>query len=188
MNSTDQSDDDVRAFSSIVAALRPLERANQLRLLQTIARFLGLDSPTVSNVHGTSNTVSPPGPYSADRTISPKQFLVTKQPKTDVERVACLAYYLAHFKDTPHFKTLDISKLNTEAAQPKFANAAYSVENATKTGYLVPAIKGNKQLSAAGEHFVTLLPDRDAAKAAMTNFLRRRNKRRSRREADETGE
>ena len=46
----------------------------------------------------------------------------------------------------PHFRTVDISKLNTEAAQIKFANAAYTVTNATNAGFLVPAGKGNKQL------------------------------------------
>jgi len=60
-----------------------------------------------------------------------------KQPRTDVERVACLAYYLTHYRNTPYFKTLDLGKLNTEAAQPKFSNAAYASNNALKMGYLV---------------------------------------------------
>jgi hypothetical protein len=71
-----------------------------------------------------------------------------------------------------------LSRLNTEAAQPKFSNAAVSVENAAKMGYLVPAVKGHKQLSATGERFVQALPDRDAARAAMNSF-RTRTKRRS---------
>ena len=78
--------------------------------------------------------------------LSPKEFLLQKQPSTDVERVACLAYYLTTYRSMPHFRTVDISKLNTEAAQIKFANAAYTVTNATNAGFLVPAGKGNKQL------------------------------------------
>ena len=54
--------------------------------------------------------------FSDRQELSPKEFLFQKQPKTDVERVACLAYYLTHYRGTPHFKTVDISKLNTEAA------------------------------------------------------------------------
>ncbi len=101
-----------------------------------------------------------------------------KQPKTDVEKVACLAYYLTHYRDTPHFKTLDLSKLNTEAAQVKFSNPAVAVDNATKQTYLVPATKGNKQLSARGEQFVLALPDRDKARDVMANARpRKRNKR-----------
>jgi hypothetical protein len=107
-----------------------------------------------------------------------------KQPSTDVERVACLAYYLTHYRDTPHFKTLDISSLNTEAAQPKFANATVSLDNATKMGYLVPAIKGTKQLSAAGEVFVQKLPDREAAKTAMAGVRPRRKNRKGSQRAE----
>ncbi len=100
-----------------------------------------------------------------------------KQPQTDVERVACLAYYLTHYRDTPHFKTLDLGKLNTEAAQPKFSNSTYASNNALKMGYLAPATKGQRQLSAAGEQFVTALPDRDAARSAMAKARPRRHAR-----------
>jgi hypothetical protein len=74
---------------------------------------------------------------------------------------------------------LDISKLNTEAAQARFSNTAYAVDNATKYGYLVPAVKGAKQLSAAGELFVDKLPDREAAKEAMKTARPKRKSRKS---------
>ena len=77
----------------------------------------------------------------------------------------------------PHFKTLDISQLNTEAAQIKFANAANSVNNASTYGYLTATTKGNKQLTAAGEAFVEALPDRDAAREAMSNARPRRRRK-----------
>ena len=35
--------------------------------------------------------------------MSPKDFLMEKAPNTDVERIACLAYYLTHYRSTPHF-------------------------------------------------------------------------------------
>ena len=106
--------------------------------------------------------------------------MLEKQPRTDVERMACLAYYLTHYRDQPSFKTLDLSKLNTEAAQPKFANAANATNNAVKRNYLVPSTKGQKQLSAPGERFVLALPDRDAARLAMAAVRPRRRARRPR--------
>jgi hypothetical protein len=109
--------------------------------------------------------------------VSPKDFLLDKKPRTDVERVACLAYFLTHYRDTPFFKTIDISKLNTEAAQPKFSNAAKAVDNATNSRYLVPGAKGNKQLSATGELFVQALPDRESAKSAMISQRPRRRRK-----------
>ena len=75
----------------------------------------------------------------------------------------------------PYFKTVDISRLNTEGAQRKFANAAYTTKNAVTLHYLVPApAKGKRQISAAGEVFVQELPDRAAAKKAMSKIRPRK--------------
>jgi hypothetical protein len=188
MNMTNNKDTtDLKAFSIIVEALSPLDPADRTRLLETISHFFGLPSPGQSHASTPSHAASfsaphhgalvREGPFSTDRSDSPKQFLLEKQPKTDVERVACLAYYLTHFREIPHFRTLEISKLNTEAAQPKFSNAHYSLQNAMAMGYLAAATKGNKQISAAGERFVQLLPDREAARAAMNSLRNRRVKR-----------
>src|SRR5205823_6140877 len=81
-----------------------------------------------------------------------KQFVTSKKPNTQYERVACLAYYLTHVRSTPQFKTADITKANTEAAAPKIANPSQIVGDTTKTyGYLSSAGKGNKQITALGE-------------------------------------
>jgi hypothetical protein len=120
--------------------------------------------------------------FSEDRSLSPKQFMFEKRPQTDVERMACLAYYLTHYRDTPHFKTLELSKLNTEAAQVKFSNAAKAVDNATRSHLLVPVGQAKKQLSVVGELYVQALPDRTAAREALASAAgrqRRRNKARS---------
>jgi hypothetical protein len=116
--------------------------------------------------------------FSKEQSLSPKEFLLKKQPRSDVERVACLGYYLAHYRDQPSFKTFDISKLNTEAAQTKLSNAAYAVNNANKCGYLAPALKGMKQLSAIGEIYVEALPDREAAAAALAHARPKRTSKR----------
>jgi hypothetical protein len=109
--------------------------------------------------------------------MSPKEFLRDKSPVTDLERIACLAYYLTHYKSVPHFKTVDLSALNTEAAQPKFSNATLAANNALTAGLLVQAGGGSKQLSSIGETFVQLLPDRDAAKASLKKVRKRRVKK-----------
>jgi hypothetical protein len=170
--------DDFEALSTIVGVLKQLDQEAQKRVLQSVQTFMGLSIPHNSTSHSDDPSRSAGGQdFSRDRTLSAKDFLRDKNPSTDVERVACLAYYLAHYRDTPHFKTIDISALNTEAAQPKFSNASVSVDNARSMGYLVPATKGNKQVSAAGEKFVELLPDREAAREAMKTFRPRRSNR-----------
>lgn len=158
----------------VIASFKKVNADGRRRLLNTVATFFGIEPASVPSSGG-SRGAAPS--FSEDRSISPKEFLRQKQPRTDVERVACLAYYLTHYRDTPHFKTLDISQLNTDAAQIKFANAANSVNNASTYGYLAATTKGNKQLTSAGEAFVEALPDRDAARAAMASARPRRRRK-----------
>ncbi len=171
--------DDEDVLQAVIAALRPLSPESKSRVIGTVSTFYGLGARPIEPA-GPATARSAPAADAEGAGVSPKQFVAEKEPRTDVERVACLAYYLTHYADLPHFKTVDISRLNTEAAQPKFANAAASVNNAGKMGYLVAATKGEKQLSAAGERFVLALPDRERAKAAMENGRPRRRGRKGR--------
>jgi hypothetical protein len=192
------SADEFQALHAVICALRPLDQEARNRILEAAAIFLGIPPIQPRGREIVQN--SPSGTFSAastssralfseESTMSPKEFLMGKAPKTDVERIACLAYYLTHYRDTPHFKTLDISALNTEAAQPKFSNTANSTNNAVKLGYIVPSTKGHRQLSALGERFVQALPDRNAAKEVLLSLRRRnRNKRKRTSSAPETSE
>jgi hypothetical protein len=113
--------------------------------------------------------------------MAPKQFLAQKKPKNNNERVACLAYYLTHNRNTSSFKTKDIRKLNIDAAQPRFSNPASSVTAATSTHrYLSSAGGGNKQITALGEAVVEALPDREKVSAAIAEHqpTRQRTKKR----------
>lgn len=159
--------DEASALSQLVSILQPLPAQSRDRLLRTVLTFFDARITAQSERTPQAAIVAPS--FSEDRTISPKDFMFEKRPQTDVERIACLAYYLTHYRDQRFFKTLDISKLNTEAAQLKFSNAAFAAENATKTGFLVQGSKGTKQLSALGERYVQSLPDRDAAKSAIAH-------------------
>lgn len=183
-HTTTEAANEFKALQAVVSALQPLEPEARRRILDSAATFLKIDvAPAgVPSTVRRATVDTPPRSFapafSDDTAMSPKQFIFEKQPRTDVERLACLAFYLTHYRDTPHFKTLDLSKLNTEAAQPKFSNAANATNNAVKTGYLVQATKGQRQLSAAGEQFVRALPERDAARLAMVGTRPRRRKKR----------
>jgi hypothetical protein len=179
-SATDDLHDHV--LTQLVSALKPLSPDARARLFRTLATFFEIPVRETSALHGMRDTPIqvPEAPtFSEDRSVSPKQFIFEKKPTTDVERVTCLAYYLTHYRSTPHFKTLDISKLNTEAAQIKFSNPAVAVDNASKAGFLVPASKGQRQISSVGELYVQALPDRTAARDAVEHARRKRNRART---------
>ncbi len=183
---------DRETLQQLLGILEPLEEQERLRQLRTVLTFydikieqeysakdsLGaayrIDGPTDQTPSSASVARAPT--FSGHEELSPKAFIFEKNPRTDVARVACLSYYLTHYRDTPHFKTSDVSKLNTEAAQRKFSNAAYFVKNATTSGYLVPAPNKLKQLSAMGEKYVEALPDAAAARAVQAKFRPRRTR------------
>jgi len=187
----DSACSDFDSLHRVISALQPLDDEARARILQAAATFLKITIAAPQGSRGMSPLPVVPTStvgFSEERSMTAKEFLLEKQPRTDVERIACLAYYLTHYKDVPYFKTLELSKLNTEAAQPKFSNAANAANNAVKRGYLVAAAKGQRQLSAAGEQFVRALPDRKAAKAVMASFRPRKTIRRrsiSARKADQ---
>jgi|SRR5208282_463952 len=175
----------IDVLNQILSSLNSLTEQERERIIKAVCTYFGIalnegsnkpapvEQPTLLSAGRRRIT------FSEDLAISPKDFLLDKQPHTDVERIACLAFYLTHYRDTPYFKTIDLSTLNTEAAQPKFSNATDSSNNAVKMGYLVPAGKGTRQISAAGEQFVRALPDREAARKLMENIYRRKRNRKS---------
>ena len=172
------------AFQQVINVLLPLEKDLRERTYATVGALFGYAAPEVGLTNAgagrTTGERSPPDVSIAPHEPpSPKDFLFQKQPNTDIERVACLAYYLAHYRSTRHFKTADISKLNTEAAQNAFANASKTVNNATQAGFLAPVSPGMKQLSAPGERYVDQLPDQAAAKAVMQKRRPKRARRQS---------
>ena len=171
------------ALQQVINVLLPLEKDLRERAYATVGTFFRYAAPEVglpnAGAGRTAGERSPPDVSIAPHEPpSPKDFLFQKQPNTDVERVACLAYYLAHYRSTRHFKTADISKLNTEAAQNAFTNVSQAIRNATNGHLLAPVSRGMKQLSAQGERYVDELPDQAAAKAVMQKRKPKRARRR----------
>lgn len=161
--------------AKIIADLASLDDDQRARVLRTVASFYGAPISNPKTFETTSSTTnsSDGGEYD----LSPKDFMLEKRPQTDGERLACLGFYLSHFRNITEFKTEDLVELNNEAKQLRF-NAIEAAKNAVKRGLLLPSGQGRRQLSALGEEVVKALPDRDAVKNALINVKPRRKIRR----------
>lgn len=163
--------DEFEGISDVVNVFKKIDPDVRSKVLKSVAALLDINYSEPANVtipsrlenNGNKSYVS----FTEDRTMSPKEFLLDKKPQLDVEKIACLAYYLTHYRGQPHFSTQDLSQLNNEAAQKEFSNTSVAIRNAMNGGYLVTASKGLKQLSNNGELLVQILPNKDVAKVMM---------------------
>lgn len=145
-------------------ALSSLPQDEQARVLRWLSEKLALTSSLP-----TPAVPSPPPVGAVQSGITPsetvEQFMVGKAPKTDVERVTCLAYYLTKHLSTERFKTKDVTRLNGEAHLPKLSNPALAVGNATSLShYLTSVGSGMKAITPLGKSVVEALPDQDRVK------------------------
>jgi hypothetical protein len=185
MSDAAQFKKEVTALGEILDSLSKLDEQQRGVVLNMAAQRLNVaTSPLKPNDTLASAAASSGGTTGSGGDPTPKQFIAQKQPQTDVERVVCLAFYLTHHAGTSHFKTKNISELNTKAGEPKFSNAAVAVTNASNNyKYLSAAGSGNKQITGLGEQVVNALPDRQAVKAVLDAQKKRRRKKRTKRSA-----
>ncbi|HXM43277.1 MAG TPA: hypothetical protein VN924_18720 [Bryobacteraceae bacterium] len=173
---------ELAALDVVLGALEPLDEDARLFVFRTAMDRPGVNdlpkagSSTLGKSGGSDNGAGLGAQPDLTR-MTPKEFIRLKQPITDVQRVACLAYFLARSRGIAEFKTLDLTKLNTEAAGVKFSNTAVAVSNATLTGFLAPAGGGKKQITALGEDIVDALPDQERVKAPFATLKKPRRRK-----------
>lgn len=167
---------DVVALGAVLAAVDGLEAAQQRWVFAAALSNLGLSNAPLAPLApaGGGAAAAPLLPQGTDG-LSAKDFLRTKNPQSDVQRVVCLAYYLLHYRQQPYFKTKDLTTLNIEAAGTKIGNPSQAVNNATKQNdYLAAAGGGKKQISSFGEQVVEALPDQASVRDVERNKPKKR--------------
>jgi hypothetical protein len=178
-------DPKVIALNGVMLALKELKPEEIRHVLNTAAQWLGLQpgvstttntepQPTsgivvVNNSEAKSASAMPAGNFG-----SAKDFLRDKNPTSDVQRVACLAYFLTHARALSQFKTSDIRKANTDARGMSM-NIPRAVDNATRAvGFLAAVGGGKKQLTLLGEQVVDALPNQEKADQLVKSQGKRR--------------
>lgn len=172
---------EVDALAKILDTLSPLDEQQRAFVLDTVNARLGIVSATnkrwAANSTRQDEQAASQG-YDDGGAPNPKEFLSQKKPANGVEQIVCLAYYLSKYRSISAFKTVELTKLNTEAAGDKISNPSVFTRNAvSQNGYLVQAGGGKKQITARGEAVVEALPDREKVKQALEdNWFKGRKK------------
>jgi len=119
-------DKELEALKVILHVLEPLDETQRSFVVKTATERLSIvgiapaasGNKDESHAAGTQASARATAVSDINGSIggeTPKQFLKAKLPMTDVQRVACLAFYLTHARNQPQFDTEAITKLNTEA-------------------------------------------------------------------------
>jgi hypothetical protein len=179
MTSATEVHDELDVMRTCAEAIDKLSEEAQPRIVRWLADRYAPDlrSPQILPSAPNTPTVNP-STETAQSGVTAKRFVQDKAPRTDIERITVLAYYLTYHRGMRHFKTSDLSALNTEAAQPKFSNAANVASNALKSsGFLADAAKGLRQITSKGEEAVEAMPDREALKLIISKYGSARRRR-----------
>lgn len=175
-----------KAIQAALQVLEPLDETQRKFAVSMILTRLGMAEASKlggAGAGGFASHVTTPPAAIKEQTV--KQFLKQKDPKTDLERFICLAYYLSHAMDTATFTTRDITKLNGEGGGANFSNAAGTANNGVaQSKFLSRAGGGKKRITNRGEAVVEALPDR--AKLAEVLVTSRAGKKRGRRKRTKT--
>jgi hypothetical protein len=184
-----------KAIQTSLEALEPLDESQRRFAVSMILSRLGMDSaagpPRMQGGAGQGGTPAAgglAGPSSGStvdiKTVTSKDFLKQKQPRTDLERFTCLAYYLMHAQGITQFSTRDITKLNGDAHGQNFTNAAATAQNGMKQSkFFSKAGGGKKRITTLGEAVVEALPSAEAVREALASTRGRVVGRRKRRKA-----
>jgi hypothetical protein len=174
--------DAVASLASVLNALHDLNADDARWVIEAACKKVGLTTPSAdAGEDGHRRPGSTHQSADAERALTaPKDFMRKKSPATDVQKVACLGFYLAHFRNQREFKTADLTALNNEADGLKIGNATQAVNNATQQNHFFsPAGKGNKRITTLCEDVVDALPDQEKVKQVMVEKAPKRRKPRA---------
>ncbi|MGB7930400.1 MAG: hypothetical protein WCF61_19785 [Terriglobales bacterium] len=172
-----KKNDSTAALVAVVAALEDLNDADRHWVLQSAASKFTLTVQTAGGggQAGAANTntatvtplVGTPTAADVQAAITrkdPRAFIRLKKPTTDVQRVACIGYYLVQTTGHHGFTSKDISTAYTDSGGSKI-NMTRALDNATRAAkYLSNRGPREKQLTTLGEDVVNALPDQAAVK------------------------
>jgi hypothetical protein len=163
---SDELEDDVKAISTLLSVLKPLDQDARIHVLDFVLKRLGISltaGPTtlpdrLSRTEIKSANQTPPVPALGDN-VDIRTFAAEKSPKTVNEKVAAIGFYLAHLAPASERKDYLIADdIKTYFIQAGFqlptGPANMTLVNAKNAGYLNALDKGQYKLNSVGYNLV----------------------------------
>lgn len=181
--SEEPEDGVIKAISTLMSVLKPLDQDARVHVLEFVAKRLGIsltpaapaNRPDTPNL----NLALPPSPGVVDI----RTFATEKNPKTLMQKLAVVTYYIAHL--APASERRDY--LVADDIKPFFIQAGFELPtsstntaliNAKNAGYLSALDRGKYKLTAVGHNLVAhKLPGREAGQMKLEQKARRKAKK-----------
>jgi hypothetical protein len=179
--------DPTTALVTVISALESLqdEKDRQWVLQSAASKFnVTLQTPNAGGAGGNGGSSGAGVAADIQAAIAkkdPRAFIRIKRPVTDVQRVACLGYYLVHTTGQPGFTSKDVATAHTDSGGSRI-NLPRALDNATRRSKYISVRSGReKQLTTLGEDVVNALPDQDAVATieAEVNTGRRKKRKKA---------
>lgn len=178
--SSDTPPDDFDALKIIVDALKPFKGEDQERILRWVREKFGLIQPTEpTREEVVTATFSPQqGHPGGGRTKDIKSFVLEKNPQSDNQFAATVAYYY-RFEAPESLRKAEITAGDVQdatrlAGRARLGDPSKTIRNAVQQGYFDQAGRGAYTLSTVGENLVAMaLPATEGRSARGTIKVRR---------------
>ncbi|MGH9720721.1 MAG: hypothetical protein ACRD8O_10955 [Bryobacteraceae bacterium] len=174
--------DDLDAVRAVVDAIKDFKSDEQQRIIRWVAEKLGMPQPYAASVHAhgatpaappvTPTTPAPAAPPAGGAATAPdiKSFVAEKNPRSDVQFAATVAYYYrfeapqAERKDA--INKDDLQEAARKAGRDRFKYPLQTLHNAHTLGLLDKgAEKATFSINSVGENLVAMtLPGDGPAK------------------------
>lgn len=177
--------DDIEALRVIIDALTQFESKDQERIIRWASEKLGLttvraphltasQAPQASHTAG-QQPAAPPGEVHRVKDI--RSFIESKQPQSDNQFAAAVAYYYRfeapEIERKSDISAADLQDATRKAGRSRLGDPDKTLRNAEGRGYLDKVDRGRFALSTVGENLVAMTLPQGAASQSRGGLNRR---------------
>jgi len=177
---------ELKAIETITNILQQLDKTAQQRVLQYAMQHLGLQveqadlsPPTLPANRGAQ--VEQQTQHLQQQVVDIRNLRDQKQPSSDMEMAAIVAYYLSELAPEEEQKdaiaTKDIRTYFNQAGYPLPAGPQFTLPNAKAAGYFESAGRGKYKLNPVGYNLVAYGLPRGKAESTPTSPRKKRKKK-----------